>query len=113
MLVPHRMLEAVVAFVPQRMLSPASVAVPHKIDCALAFVPHKTESPYTELVFQMIDRLPKSDGPFGTRTTFPLRSISAPGDIALPIAAGDISLLASAALMSRYPAPTVKMSAWR
>ena len=28
------MLEAVVAFVPQRMLSPASVAVPHKIDCA-------------------------------------------------------------------------------
>ena len=89
------------AFVPHRMLAPASVDVPHKIDCPFTLVPQRTDSPNTELVPQPTERVLSNDSTFGTRTTFPLRSNVAVGDIALPNVAGAGTLLAKAALMSR------------
>jgi hypothetical protein len=47
-----------------------------------------------------------------TRYTFPLLSRATAGDFALPNVAGARSVLDKAAWMSRYPAPTVKMSYW-
>ena len=76
----------------------------------LLLLPQRIELPHRMELPHKIELLPSTEEPL-TMTTFPSLSTIAVGDKALPAAEGARSVFANAASISRYPAPTVKMSA--
>src|ERR1035437_109252 len=96
--------------VPHSTLSPCNELVPQSTDSPLTFVPQRTEVPHNTEVPHRTDLPPSTEEPFTRRTTFPLASTVAAGDMALPTAGGARLVFANAAWMSRSPQPPVKMA---